>query len=183
MRFADLLCLMLLFGFLGGCDNTADDLAPSGEDKRPTVEEGITGPSVGQLAQDFTLPDSLGNSATLSSVLASARGAVLYFTMWCPICDVHMSNMRSAVAPLYPDVRFFLIDYVSGSAADARNAEVSNGYAGSGLTVLADTNQAVLGAYAATMGTTVVIDASGVILMSEDYKDGARLLEVLGGLP
>ena len=48
---------------------------------------------------------------------------------------------------------------------------------------MADTNQAVLGAYAATMGTTVVIDSTGTIRMNEEYKDGVRFLEVLGSLP
>ena len=85
--------------------------------------------------------------------------------------------------PLYPQVRFFLVDYVSGSVADARNAQISNGYAGPEFTVLADTNQAILNAYSATMGTTVVIDSSGTIRMNEDYKDGVRLLDALAALP
>ncbi len=160
-----------------------DDLAPSGADERPAVQAGTTGPFVSQIAPDFTVSDSLGNSLSLSSVRASAQGVVLYFTMWCPICDTHMSNMRSNVVPLFPNVRFLLVDYVSGSVANARNAEVANGYAGSQFTVLADTNQAVLGTYAATMGTTVVIDSAGIIQMSEDYKDGVRLIDVLGSLP
>ncbi len=183
MPFAKTLWLLLLWGLLAGCGGTVDDLNPSGADKRPSVPAGTIGPSVGQRAPDFTLSDSLGNSLSLSSILASAKGVVLYFTMWCPICDAHMSNMRSNVVPLYPNVRFFLVDYVSGSVADARNAEVSNGYAGSEFTVLADTTQAVLGAYAATMGTTVAIDSAGIIRMNEDYKDGVRLIEVLGSLP
>jgi peroxiredoxin len=122
---------------------------------------------------------------TLSSVVSSAgvKGIVLYFTMWCPVCDMQMSNMRSSVLPNYPDVRFFLVDYVSGSVADAQSAELSSGYSGSGFTVLADTNQAVLGSYHATMGTTVVIDPAGVVHLNEDYKDGSRLRSALSALP
>lgn len=161
----------------------ADDLAPSGSDERPPVRAGTTGPAVGQNAPDFTLSDSLGESVTLSAALSSVRGVVLYFTMWCPVCDEHMSRLRSEVIPNYPDVRFFAVDYVSGSVAECRSSEVANGYANSGFTVLADTARSALGAYEATMGSAVVIDNAGVIRMNEDYKDGARLIDALEGLP
>ena len=183
MRFANIFTLMLLLVLIGGCGSVSDDLNPSETDQRPPVQTGTTGPAVGQSAPDFTLSDTLGNSITVTSVIPQVKGVVIYFTMWCPICDTHMSNMRSNVVPLFPNVRFFLIDYVSGSVADARNAQVGNGYSGPPFTVLADTNQAVLGAYAATMGTPVIIDAAGVIRMSEDYKDGVRLVSILGSLP
>jgi hypothetical protein len=49
--------------------------------------------------------------------------------------------------------------------------------------VLADTNQSVLDLYHATMGTTVVIDSTGIVRMNEDYKDGTRLRNVLEALP
>jgi peroxiredoxin len=177
--------LALLLVVLTGCGGMTDDLVPSGNDRRPAVVPGTTGPLVGQNAPDFTLTDTLGNSVTLSSTVTTTgvQGSVLYFTMWCPVCDLHMSDMRNTVLPAYPNVRFFLVDYVSGSVADARNAELSNGYSGSGFTVLADTQQSVLGLYQATMGTTVVIDAAGVIRMSEDYKDGSRLQAALAVLP
>lgn len=159
-----------------------DDLNPSGEDKRPDVQSGTTGPAVGQKAPGFTISDSLGNSISLSSVLAASNGVVLYFTMWCPVCDTHMSHMRSDIVPSYPNVNFLIVDYVSGSVANARNAEISNGYSGSQFTVLADTNQAVLDAYRATMGTTVVIDSTGIVRMNEDFKDGTRLMTILSGI-
>jgi hypothetical protein len=66
--------------------------------------------------------------------------------------------------------------------ADARNAEVSNGYDGSGFIILADTQQTVLNLYKAAMGTTVVVDRNGVIMMNENYKS-AKLQSVLAALP
>jgi peroxiredoxin len=170
---------------LTGCGGMMDDLVPSGTDKQPAGIPGTTGPLVGQNAPDFTLTDTLENSVTLSSVVTTTgvQGVVLYFTMWCPICDTHMNNMQYSVLPTYPNVRFFLVDYVSASVEAARNAELQNGYGGSGFTVLADTQQTVLGLYQATMGTTVVIDRTGVISMNEDYKDGARLRAALAALP
>ena len=79
-------------------------------------------------------------------------------------------------------MRFYAVDYVSGTVADARNSELSNGYEGSGFIVLADTVQTVLNLYHGTMGTTVVIDKTGVIRMNEDYKDD-RLTAALTSLP
>ncbi len=169
-------CILLILVSCG------TDLAPSSTDDRPPVQCGTTGPNVCQTAPDFTLSDTLGNSVTLSSILSSptTSGAVLYFTMWCPTCDTDMTNMRSLM-PAFPNVSFLIVDYVSGTVADARNAEISNGYDGSGFVVLADTRQAVLNLYQATMGTTVVIDRSGNIRMNETYKS-AKLQSVLAAL-
>lgn len=176
-----LLILCLALG--AGCNGVTDDLSPSGTDFRPPVTPGTVGPAVGQIAPDFTLQSTLGDNVTMSAVLAGRRAVVLYFTMWCPICDAHMSHLRAAVLPSNPDVAFLVADYVSGSVADARNSEVANGYAGSGFTVLADVGNPVLRAYAATMGTTVVIDNAGVVRMNEDYGNGVRIQEILAGLP
>lgn len=185
MSFGKICSAMLFACFLASCGGTLDDLAPSGSDKRSPVQPGTIGPAVSQLAPDFTLPDSLGGTVILSSSITATgvRGTVLYFTMWCPICDTHMSHMRSSAIPAFPEVRFYAVDYVSGTVADARSAEVSNGYDGSGFAVLADTQQTVLNLYQATMGTTVVIDRTGVVRMNEDFKDGARLQAVLTALP
>jgi peroxiredoxin len=172
-------CILLLV--LAGCGT---DLAPSGKDHRPPVQCGIAGSSVCQNAPDFTVSDSLGNTVTLSSVLSSptTSGVVMYFTMWCSVCTTDMTLMRDWIMPSYPNVRFLVIDYVSGSVAESRNAEVSNGFDGSGFTVLADTNRAVYDRYDATMATTVVIDRNGVIRMKEGYKS-AKLQSVLSALP
>ena len=176
-------CLLLFVVMIAGCGGMREDLSPSSSDKRPSVQCGVMGTDVCQIAPDFTLSDSLGNSVTLSSVFTTVQGVVIYFTMWCPVCDSHMSHMRSSQIPSFPNVRFYAVDYVSATVADARNAEISNGYDGSGFTVLADTHQAVLGLYQATMGTTIVIDRTGVVRMNEDYKDGSRLQTILSSLP
>ncbi len=93
-----------------------------------------------------------------------------------------MTLIRDWIMPNYPHVRFFAVDYVSSTVAEARYQEVDKGFDGSGFTVLADTNRAVYGRYNATMATTVVIDRNGVIRMNEGYKN-ARLIEALKGLP
>lgn len=174
-RFA--FCLLLL----AGCGS---DLAPSGTDQRPPAQCGITGSQVCQNAPDFTVSDSLVNTVTLSSVVSSpsTSGVVMYFTMWCSTCSEHMTLIRDWIMPNYPHVRFFAVDYVSSTVAEARYQEVDKGFDGSGFTVLADTNRAVYGRYNATMATTVVIDRNGVIRMNEGYKN-ARLIEALKGLP
>lgn len=177
--FLNKLILAVILLLITGCGSMKDDLLPSGADKRPAVQQGTTGPAVGQLAPDFVLSDTLGNTVTLSTILPQQKAVVLYFTMWCPTCDSHMSHMRNSVIPQFPLVKFYAIDYVSGSVAESRNAELSNGYGGSPFTVLADTTQKVLHEYQGTMGTTIVIDAGGVVNMNEDYKDGTRLEAIL----
>lgn len=176
--------LLSLF-FIAGCGGMADDLNPSGDDKRPTVGAGTTGAQVGQIAPDFAIVDSLGNTRTLSSeisALSPGNAVVLYFTMWCPICDSHQSHILSSVIPAFPGSKYFLVDYVSGSVGGTRQAEVSNGYSGSLFTALADTDSSVLNLFSATMSTTAVIDSSGIVRMNEDYKDGAKLMETIKGL-
>ena len=175
--------LVLVLIILAGCGN---NLGPSDSDKRPASEltNAVTntiGPSVGDTAPSFTLEDTNYASVSLSSALAGKKAVVLYFTMWCPICDTHMSDMRDNTIPLFPDVAFYLVDYVSGSVAAARSSQLSNGYGD--IDVLADVDQTVLGLYSATMGSTVVINSGGVVLMNEDYNTGSKLRTVLSGLP
>ncbi len=173
-----LLSLLLL---VAGCDGLTDDLRPSGDDKRPSVDAGTIGTQVGQQSPDFAMPDTLGNSRGLFDELSRARGVVLYFNMWCPVCDAHASHMRAQVMPNFPNVRFFLVDYVTGSVTNSRAAQLSNGYAS--MEVLVDADQAVFDLYQASMGTTIVIDSAGIVHMNEDYKDGVKLAEILGTLP
>jgi len=173
--------LLLLMLMIMGCQEITDDLSPSGADKRPDVQAGSIGTQVGQQSPDFAVQDTLGLSHALTTELAAADGVVLYFTMWCPICDSHASHMRSAIMPDFPQVTFFLVDYVTGSIAASRSAQLSNGYAG--MTVLVDADLSLYNLYQASMGTTVVIDSTGIVQMNEDYKDGAKLRSVLESLP
>ena len=166
---------------LAGCDGITDDLLPSGDDIRQTVEAGTSGTQVGQLSPDFSVFDTLGNSRGLYDELTRSTGVVLYFTMWCPICETHMSHMRAEVMPQFPAVQFYLVDFVSGSVAASRAAQVSNKY--EDIDTLVDTNQALLSLYQASMGTTVVIDSAGnIVRMNEDYKDSVKLVETLQAL-
>jgi peroxiredoxin len=172
--------LIMLIFCMTGC---GDNLFPSGEDKRPSIQAGSSGGSVSQKAPDFSVPDINGSTVTLASSIAGKKGAVFYFTMWCPICDIHMSSMRSSVAPSFPDVNFFLVDYVSGSIAGSASSATANGYAGGVFTTLADTNHTLLTTFQGTMGTTVVIDSTGIVRMNEDYRDGTNLRSTLAALP
>lgn len=172
--------VLLLLMVMAGC---GDNLFPSGEDKRPPVQAGSSGGSVSQSVPDFSVTDIAGSVVTRASLSSGKRGAVLYFTMWCPICDSHMNSIRSSIAPLFGDVNFYLVDYVSGSVAGAADAASANGYAGGVFSVLADTNHTLLAIFQATMGTTVVIDSSGIVRMNEDYRDGANLRTTLTALP
>lgn len=166
---------------ISACSELSDDLSPSSADLRPDVQQGITGTQVGQYAPDFVIQDSLNNSVTLSNEYTGYSAVVLYFTMWCPICDSHMSYLRHYVVPNYPNVNFLIVDYVTGSVTAARQAQVSNGY--TDFTVLADVDQAILDQYNGSMGTTIVIKNDSTVLMNEDFRDGTNLLNTLSTLP
>ncbi|MCF6210913.1 MAG: peroxiredoxin family protein [Gammaproteobacteria bacterium] len=182
MSFARRLLIMLALMLLAGCDNMQDDLSPSGADRRPDVVLGSVGPQVGQIAPDFTLDDTLYTPHTLSTELGRTRAVVLYFNMWCPICDTHANHMRQHIVSDFPNVRFFLIDYVSGSVSFSRSNQVASGY--TDFTVLVPTSDSFTKRYQATMGSTVVIDASGqIVRMNEDYLDGNKLRTTLEALP
>jgi peroxiredoxin len=177
MSFVKLMMALLVLG-LTGCQ---DNLNPSGSDERPEVVTGIIGNQVGQIAPDFTIESTVNTFHTLSSELATKDGVVLYFTMWCPVCDSHMSHMRSNYIASYPDVQFFLIDYVNGTVTNARSAQLSSGY--SSVDVLADIDHTAMNLYDGTMGTTVVIDGNGIVQMNQDYSNGSKLGQVLSTLP
>jgi len=164
------------------CSGCGDNLLPSGDDKRPPVQAGSVGPGVGQSAPDFSVSDSDGVPVTLASALAGRKGIVLYFTMWCPSCDVQTSQLQTVI-PSFPGVGFYLVDYVSGSVSEAGSSALANGYSGVGFTTLADTSHLLLNGLQGTMGTTVLIDATGVIRLNEDYRDGTRLMAALAAIP
>jgi peroxiredoxin len=168
----------LLFGIfmLAGCQ---EDLNPSDKDKRPSVQVGSVGNYVGQLAADFTMDTTVGDTLVLSDLLLSNDAVVLYFTMWCPLCDSHMDSLRQNVKPDYINVSFLIVDYVTGSVSQSRSSQLANGYASE--TVLPDINQALVKQFSGTMGSTIVIQSDRTILMNEDYKEG-KLLSILSNL-
>lgn len=180
MRFARGVVIALMCLIVAGC---GENLFPSGTDERPPVDTGTAGPGVGQTAPAFSVPDTDGTPVTLDAARAGKKAIVLYFTMWCPICDSHLSNMAASVIPANGDVAFYAVDYVSGSVSGARDAMFTNGFADSGLTVLADIDHSLTTTYRGTMGITIVIDSTGVVRMNEDYRDGAHLRAVLAELP
>jgi len=167
------LCILISVFFLSACN---EDLIPSDKDERLSVEEGSIGNQVGQIAADFTAQDSLENEIVLSDELASNDAVVIYFTMWCPLCDSHMTSMRQNVKPQFPSVRFLMVDYVTGSIAQSRAGQLSNGYASE--TIISDIGRPLFEQFDGNMAVTIVIDSSGEIVMNESYKQ-SKLLSVL----
>ncbi len=185
MCYSHLSLPLLLLLLLLGC-SMEEDLFPSSSDERPKILSGTLGAQPNQVAADFTLSDTLGSPFTLSSQLAGGDSpvdeVVLYFTMGCPICLSHSDHLLQQIEPQFRErgkVRYLLVDYLSGTVAASRASELANGYGDSILTTLVDSQQQLLQQFDATMGTVVVIDASGTIRLNEDYRDGRRVTEVL----
>lgn len=179
-RISTVRVLLLGLVLLAGCDGTGNDLNPSGADERPEVEQGIIGSGVGQKIADFTITATDGNQYTRDDLLAAGQPLVLYFTMWCPICDAHQSHYLRQIGPDFPGVNYLLVDFVSGSVAGSRDTQISSGYRSQ--TVLVDLANTLEVALEGSMGATVVVDLNGIIRMNEDYKDGSRLRNVLNDL-
>ncbi len=182
-----LIAAMLGLSACGG--DLTDDLNPSDADLRPAVTTGTIGHQPGQVAADFSLRSSTDQTFQLSEHLATgsapADAVVLYFTMWCPICLAHSDHMYNLVIPTFETrgtVVYALVDYVSGSVQGARASEMANGYAGSDFITLVDAQQGVMEQFNAAMGSVVVIDTNGTILMNEDYRNGDGLTNTLNDL-
>ena len=173
---------ILIFSILAllGCQDFTDDLNPSSNDERPSVTEGSIGSQPGQKTENFTVSDSKGNSVSLNDELASVDAVVLYFTMWCPTCDSHMDHIRSHLVDDFPNVRFLIVDYVTGSVSNARASQLASGYAS--FTVLSDADLNLFNTYRGSMGSTVIINQAGTVLLNEDYKNGEKIRETLSSL-
>ena len=185
-----LAALVMAAALLGACGSSiTDDLLPSDENQVPPVAPGTVGPAPGQIAPDFTLPDTRGGSLHLADRLSGgaqpADAVVLYFTMWCPVCLSHTDHLLSSIVPRFAGrgtVVYALVDYVSGSVEAARAMEQANGYTGAALLVVVDASLLVFDAYHGAMGKVEVIGADGVVRLSEDYRDGRNLAATLDGL-
>lgn len=164
------------------CGAVGEDLAPSGEDKRGADAGAVVDGGFAPGFPDFTLYSIDGSENGIYGHIQSSRAVVLYFNMWCPICDGHMDHMMRTIAPANPDVTFVIVDYVSGSVKHTAAAAQASGYANTVFIVVTDLGHAMMDYFDATMASTVVMDASGSVVMNEDYKDGVKLAAALEGL-
>ncbi len=180
--------LLLLAGilFLTACGEITDDLNPSDNDRREDVVDGSIGNLPGQIVSDFTIIDIDNNYFTLSEHLVGgatpADVIVLYFTMWCPVCLSHTDHIHNFIIPQFSGrgtVVYGVVDYVSGSVSITRDSAEANGYINSEFTILADEDQLVFDQLNAAMGSIVVIDNDGTVLLNENYRTGAALAETL----
>jgi peroxiredoxin len=167
MRLIKLFLMSFLMLLITGC---VEDLNPERKDKRTALGK----------SANFISTTTFNQDVDLSDELLTHDAVVLYFTMWCPICDGHMSHIRKEVMNNYPNVRFLIVDYVSGSIAQSKALQRANGY--TNLTVLVDNKQTLLNQFNATMATVVVINDQTNLLLNEDYKNGARLINVLNNI-
>ena len=176
--------------YLTACGDMKNDLLPSDSDLQESVDSGTIGHRPSQISADFEVTSSEGDLFTLSSYLENgdtpADAIILYFTMWCPICLGHSDHMFNTVMPQFRNrnnITFVLVDHISGSIALTRASEIASGYSDSGFITLADTDHILFKQFHASNGTTVVISATGEILLNEDYRTGENLIKVLDNLP
>lgn len=169
--------LVLSFGITQTfCMNMGADLLPDGSDRR--TENSVDFIGVGEQSPDLSLFLLDNVESSLYNEGAVKRGVVLYFTMWCSICNAHTSHIIANFKSQHPDVAFIVIDYVTGDLDVAKNIAISSGLYNA-IDIGVDLGGAVQKAFAGTMATTVVIDSANTVRMNEDFRDGAALGELL----
>ena len=136
--------------------------------------------ATGMTLDDFTVSLNTNTPLALTQTLTTHDAVVLYFTMWCPICDSHMTHIRKQLVDAYPNVSFIMVDYVSGSLSDSRASQLASGFGD--FEVIADTDDTLQNLLQGTMGSIVVIDKNQVVLLNEYFKNDASLVAILDTL-
>lgn len=150
-----LICITL---FLSAC---VEDLAPEDKDLRKDSSFEI------QISENFSISTTDGETLNLDDELASYDAVVLYFTMWCSTCSAHMDEI-DAKQDDYPNVRFLMVDFVSGSISQSKNSQRDNAY--NHMTTLVDNNDLLQERYNGKMASTIIINSQNEILFNEVYK-------------
>ncbi len=136
--------------------------------------------TTGYLLDDFTVTLNTNEPFVLSDQLVTFDAVVLYFTMWCPVCDSHMQHIRSHLIPTYPNVKFVIVDYVSGSHNHSRASQLNSGY--SDFDIISDTDDFLQYTLQGTMGSIVVIDKGFEVKLNEYFKNDLALKFLLDSL-
>ena len=150
-----LICISL---FLSAC---VEDLAPGNKDLRKGSNFEI------QISENFSISTTDDEIINLDDELASDDAVVLYFTMWCSTCSAHMDEI-DAKQDDYPNVRFLMVDFVSGSLSQSKNSQRDNAY--NHMTTLVDNNDLLQNRYKGKMASTIIINSQHEILFNEVYK-------------
>ena len=132
------------------------------------------------VVDDFTVNLNTEQDYSLSERLNNYDGIVLYFTMWCPVCDNHMQLLRSDFVAQYPNVDFVLVDYVSASAANSRTTQLNNGYRD--FNVISDRDDYLENVLDGAMARIVLIDKNFTVVFSELFKNHLDLAAAIEGL-
>ena len=110
------------------------------------IEASGTAPglSVGDRAPEFTLPDQAGRPVSLTERLATGPVVLVFYRGdWCPLCNVHLRALQSALPEIGAKGASLL--GVSPQAPDRALSIADN--AGLAFEVLSDVHQDVIRAY------------------------------------
>lgn len=152
-----LLGAMLILGLpIMGCPPQAEQ-PPEAQPEAPQVE---TGPQVGKLAPDFTLPTVDGQEISLYDI----RGKVVllnFWATWCPPCRAQQPHLIAAYNDFIDQGLVILAVNVRESEVLVRSHVIEKGIP---FPVLLDTEGEVANLYQVRgFPTTFLIDRQGVI--------------------
>lgn len=165
-------CLLFSgFLFLAGCQE--DLVTESPEAKSLSGQQG-------EMVSDFSATLNTGNTLNLSQRLNDHDAVVLYFTMWCVVCDSHTSQLKNAIEPAHGNVDIILVDYISASLSYSRESQQNQGFMS--FDVITDLDGNLEQSFSATMGTIVVIDKNFVVRMNQYFSDNQSVFTALDQL-
>lgn len=182
MRLSNALSVLLFAIFLQACNN---NLIPSSEDLRTSVQPGSTGNKPTQVLADFTLKDIDGIDRSLSEFLDNGSKAsdavVIYFTMWCSSCLAHSDHLSNSIIPNYMDkgnVTYILIDYVSQDVTVSEATAQANGLATGDFVILVD-DGSVRKQLEGNMAIILVVGSDGTVYMNHTFGSDEQLEQAL----
>ncbi|WP_101756843.1 peroxiredoxin [Oceanicoccus sp. KOV_DT_Chl] len=180
------LWLLMVAGFMAGCENTAVSTKAIDSDNGYSDIAGINF-AVGKPAPTFTIPGADGNKISLADYRGKKNVMLLFYRgYWCPFCIGHLDDIQS----LFPKLADFNVQLLALSPDDAENSQNLAKRFDQPYLFLSDPDLAVTDLYGVRKDedlphpAVVLIDKAGVVqwfYVGEDYKKrpSAKQLETV----
>ncbi len=175
IRFAAACLALLLLGTSVACGQTPP--APDQETAAPIGTSPSTSAPATQLAPDFSVLDTAGNSVNLSDLVG--KPVVLNFwASWCPPCKAEMPDFEEMYKQYGDRVHFMVVNLTDGTRETVDSAKAYVGAQGYTFPVYFDTTMQAANAYRVySIPTTYFINADGTLLSYAEGMIDARTLE------
>ena len=170
--------LLLAVIVLGGGLLLFRNFGASGNETEPTETSAATETTEpANLAPDFTVEDTEGNSVKLSDFLGTPV-VLNFWASWCGPCKAEMPEFEEAYQTYGDQVQFMMVDLVSGRSETKEMGMEVIEEAGYTFPVFFDVNQEASAVYGiSAIPMSCFINADGEIVMQQVGMLSADVLE------